>query len=142
MNTDRESTKLNPEGGDGEQSATSGERRAALQSAPYTRPAAPFRRKGNDDDEWEAAMLGVSTGKRRLSIEMALVGFFGFPIVTVILFFASFIFHDPLTLWPLILVALALMFIVLLSTRRFSLALGGIAGMVAFYLLVSNHCGW
>ncbi|MCE5248269.1 MAG: hypothetical protein ABFD84_01345 [Candidatus Polarisedimenticolia bacterium] len=143
MNADREPTTLNPEGGDGEPPATSGERPADVADSHDVKaePTA-VPPEGNDDAEWEAAMLGVSKGKRRLSIEMALVGFVGFPILVVVLFFVSFMSPYPNAVSFLSLAALMLTFIALLATRRRSLAVGGIAGIVTLYLLVRSSCGW
>ena len=140
MNADRESTKLDPEGGDGEPRATSGERPAAVEGSHDAKAEpTPFRMMAPaapEEDEWEEAMLRVSTGERRLSIEMALVGFFGFPILAVILSFLSLAFLSPGSP-ALLFVAgtLALIFAVLVKKGKFALALGGIAGIAALAIL-------
>ena len=145
MNTDCESTTLNPEGGDGEPRTTSGERPAAVEGSHDAKAdPTPFRMmapSAPEEDEWKEAMLRVSTGERRLSIEMVLVGFFGFPILAVILFFAALASPAPQSMVFVCTAALALTFVVLLAKRKFSLALGGIAGIVAFVLFLLGHCG-
>jgi len=142
VNADRESTNVTPEFGGGVPRATADERPAAVEGpSETTTAAAPVRPQDIADEEWEAAVLGVSPDKRRLSLETALVGFFGFPILAVILFFAALASPAPQSMVFVCTAALALTFVVLLAKRKFSLALGGIAGIVAFVLFLLGHCG-
>ena len=148
MSTDRESPKLNPECGDGAPPATLHEQRAAVPDSHDAKAEPrPFRLMADDEDEgedaeWEKAMLGVSTDSLRLSIEMALIGFFGFPLVTFVILFAVSMLPDagPVAL-VCIVAALALTFIVLLAKGKFALAFGGIAGTAVLALILLYMIG-